>query len=325
MDLPKEVLALKKNTEPKPKLSLKDRPKATKSTVVKLDWRGRAAELISLKLGPTSQTYIDRAMDALTTVWDVTYPIEGRTEEERDKQARRQAQRQQNLRTIAIMCNQAAQMKGTPQERAHKIINALITRKLPDIILLFIEMLVKRSGVSAYYEYRRYESHTAINPNIALANLERMRECHALNGDVLDGEDGEVMFAEAFFGAHDHGEDAAPGEDHARDAPSANDPIPIAAINAEDAELSALGIQQWASAFWRLMTNNPEQNDVLPFAIERVDTGVYRNYTGFTEFCDYRTEQYNARLTREKEEGLKALETVRNTLSSDGFTLPGDK
>lgn len=312
MNLPNEVLSLK-NRKP----SQKPKPKVTQ-----LDWRGRAAELITLKLGKTAQVYLDRAMDSLTTVWEPNFPLDGETEEQRERQARRQAERHKNLTTIATMCDQASKMKGSPQERANKIISALITRKMTDTILLFIESVVRRAGVSAYFEYRRYLSHTAINPEVALANLEQMRQCHALNGEVLEGEDGEALFANAFNAAHDHGESVSPGEDHSRDDAS-NAPIPIAATDTEDAELSALAIQQWASAYWRLMTNNKEEDDVLPFAVERVEPGVYRNYTEFTTFCDYRTESYNARLQRQKLEGLEALEAVRNKIADDGFVLPG--
>lgn len=303
------------------KLSLKKRTPKTTSA----DWRTRAAEIIALKLGPTAQTYIDRAMDSLTVVYENNYPLEGRTEEERDKQARRQAQRMQNFTTISIMCDQASHMKGTPQERARKIIDALINRKLMEVILLFIESLVKRSAVSAYFEYRRYLAHTAVNPEVALANLEQMRECHRLNGEVLEAEDGEVLFADAFQAVHDRSENTAPSEDHTMDAPSADDVMQIAAVDAEDAELSAMAIQQWASAYWRLMTNNKEQADVLPFAIERIEPGVYRNYTEFVPFCDYRTEMYNARMQRQKEEGMAALSALRDKMAQDDFQLPGDK
>lgn len=315
MKLPNEVLSLKNRPNPKPK------PKK----VTQLDWRERAAELITLTLGKTAQTYIDRAMDSLTTVWESNFPLDGETEEQRERQARRQAERHRNLTVISSMCDQASKMKGSPQERANKIISALITRKMIEVILLFVESLVRRAGVSAYFEYRRYLSHTAVNPEIALANLEQMRQSHALNGDVLEGEDGEALFANTFSTVHDAGEDVAPSEDHTRDGASSTDAIPIAATDAEDAELSALAIQQWASAYWRLMTNNKEEEDVLPFAIERVEPGVYRNYTEFTAFCDYRTESYNARLQRQKIEGLEALEAVRNKIVDDGFTLPGDK
>lgn len=307
------------------KLSLRNRKPKPKPKDTPIDWRTKAAELIALKLGPTAQTYIDRAMDSLTVVYENNYPLEGKTEEERDKQARRQAQRMQNFTIIATMCDQASHMKGTPQERARKIIDALINRKLMDVILLFIESLVKRGAVSAYFEYRRYLAHTAVNPDVALANLEEMRECHRRNGEVLEGEDGEKLFADAFQAVHDRSEDTPPSEDHTADAPSANDAIQIAAVDAEDAELSALAIQQWASAYWRLMTNNKEQQDMLPFAIERVDPGVYRNYTDFIAFCDYRTELYNARLQRQKEEGMAALTALRDKMAEDDFILPGDK
>ncbi len=311
MELPKEVLSLKNRTTPKPK-----------TKVTQLDWRKRAAELITLNLGKTAQTYLDRAMDSLTTIWESNFPLDGETEEQRERQARRQAERHRNLTIIASMCDQASRMKGNPQERANKIISALITRKMTDVILLFIESLVRRAGVSAYFEYRRYLAHTAINPEVALANLEQMRQSHALNGDVLEGEDGEEIFANAFNAAHDHGESVSPGEDHARDGASSTDTIPIAATDAEDAELSALAIQQWASAYWRLMTNNKEEADILPFAIERVEPGIYRNYTDFLSFCNYRTESYNARLQKQKLEGLEALEAVRNKIVDDGFTIP---
>lgn len=308
MNLPNEVLSLK-GRKPKTK-------------VQPIDWRQQAAELITLDPGPTAQTYLDRAMDALETVWPNTYPLEGKTEEEREKQARRQELRTQNFTTISIACTQASQMAGTPLVRANKVVNAFIKRKMLDALLLFIESIVKRVAVSAYSEHRRYEAGTAVNPDVALANLERMRECHALNGNVLDGEDGEEMFASAFAAVHDRGEEAAEGEDHSRDTQSANDAIQIAAVSAEDAELAAYAIQQWASAYWRLMTNNKEQADVLPFAIERVEPGVYRNYTDFLSFCNYRTESYNARLQREKVAGLEALESVATRIENDGFNLP---
>lgn len=300
----------------------KTKPKKDKPKVQQLDWRTQAAELITLNPGPTAQTYLDRGMDALETVWDTTYPLEGKTEEERDKQARRQEVRKQHFTVIAAACAQASKMEGTPLIRANKIVGAFIKRKILDVLLLFIESIVKRVAVSAYFEHRRYEAGTAVNPDVALANLERMRECHALNGQVLEGEDGEEMFAAAFNAVHDRGEETAEGEDHARDPQSANDAVPIAATSAEDAELAAYAIQQWASAYWRLMTNNKEQADVLPFAIERVEPGVYRNYTNFLDFSNYRTESYNARLQREKTAGLEALESVAAKMASDGFNLP---
>lgn len=300
----------------------KSKPKREKPKVQQLDWRVQAAELITLDPGPTAQTYLDRAMDALETVWPNTYALDGKTEEERDKQARRQEIRTQNFTTIAAACTQASKMEGTPLIRANKVVTAFIKRKMLDALLLFIESIVKRVAVSAYFEHRRYEAGTAVNPDVAMANLERMRECHALNGNVLDGEDGEEMFAAAFNAVHDHGEEAAESEDHTRDTQSANDAIQIAAVSAEDAELAAYAIQQWASAYWRLMTNNKEQADVLPFAIERVEPGVYRNYTDFLSFSNYRTESYNARLQREKVAGLEALESVAAKMADDGFNLP---
>lgn len=300
----------------------KSKPKKEKPKVQQLDWRVQAAELITLDPGPTAQTYLDRAMDALETVWPNTYALDGKTEEERDKQARRQEIRTQNFTTIAAACTQASKMEGTPLIRANKVVTAFIKRKMLDALLLFIESIVKRVAVSAYFEHRRYEAGTAVNPDVAMANLERMRECHALNGNVLDGEDGEEIFAAAFNAVHDHGEEAAESEDHTRDTQSANDAIQIAAVSAEDAELAAYAIQQWASAYWRLMTNNKEQADVLPFAIERVEPGVYRNYTDFLSFSNYRTESYNARLQREKVAGLEALESVAAKMADDGFNLP---
>lgn len=318
MNLPNEVLSLKNRT-PKAEKPKNSTTKGKK--VVELDWRAKNAELITLDVGKTGQVYIDRAMDSLTTVWDTNYPLDGATEEAREKQALRQLKRKNELGVIAQMCSQAQEMKGTPQERANKIISALITRKMLDVILLFIESMVKRVAVSAYFEHRRYEAGTAVNPDIAMANLERLRECHALNGHVLEGEDGEEMFRGAFDAVHDKGESTWPSENHTLNAPSSTDAIQIAAVDAEDAELSAYAVQQWASAYWRLMTNNKEQADVLPFAIERVEQGVYRNYTEFLPFCDYRTESYQARLQREKLSGLEALEAVRNKIVDDGFTI----
>lgn len=297
-------------------LSLKNRKPSTPKT--KTDWRTALFEIIKLMMSKTAQIYIDRAIDAMSIV----YPRNPNYIPEDEKAAERMARREANMTRIAEYCAQAQKMEGKPQELATKIAVAMTNRKQLDLLAMFLEQLVRRCGTSAYFEYSRYNRGTAYNEDVAIANLERLNECHALNGDdgfaALDNVPGDL------------GEDVAPSEDHSRDAAAASDQIPIAAKDAEDAEAAAYEVQNWCTAYHRLLTNNSGQNGqavhTVAFAIERLDDGSYRNYTDFEAFVTYKEEAYRAKLEESRLTGLNnALEVNRQLMEAaghDGFNVP---
>lgn len=298
------------------KLTLKNRKPSTPKP--KTDWRTPLFEIIKLLMSKTAQIYIDRAIDAMSIV----YPRNPNFIPEDDKAAERLARREANMARIAEYCTQGQNMEGKPQEIATKIAVAMTNRKQLDLLAMFLEQLVRRCGTSAYFEYSRFNRGTAFNEDIAIANLERLNESHALNGD-----DGFTLLDAL---PADLGEDVAPGEDHSRDAPAATDQIPIAAENAENAEAAAYEVQNWATAYHRLLTNNSGQNGqnvhTVPFAIERLDDGSYRNYTDFEAFATYKEEAYRAKLEESRLTGLNnALEVNRQLMEAaghDGFNIP---
>lgn len=297
-------------------LSLKNRKPSTPKT--KTDWRTALFEIIKLMMSKTAQIYIDRAIDAMSIV----YPRNPNYIPEDDKAAERLARREANMARIAEYCAQAQKMEGKPQELATKIAVAMTTRKQLDLLAMFLEQLTRRCATSAYFEYSRYNRGTAYNEDVAIANLERLNECHALNGD-----DGFTVLDNVLA---DLSEDVAPDEDRSRDAPAATDQIPIAAKNAEDAEGAAYEVQNWATAYHRLLTNNSGQNGqnvhTVPFAIERLDDGSYRNYTDFVAFVAYKEEAYRAKLEETRLSGLaNTLEINRQLMEAaghDGFNVP---
>ncbi len=298
------------------KLTLKNRKPSTPKP--ETDWRTPLFEIIKLLMSKTAQIYIDRAIDAMSIV----YPRNPNFTPEDDKAAERLARREANMARIAEYCTQGQNMEGKPQEIATKIAVAMTNRKQLDLLAMFLEQLVRRCGTSAYFEYSRFNRGTAFNEDIAIANLERLNESHALNGD-----DGFTLLGTL---PADLGEDVAPGEDHSRDAPAATDQIPIAAENAENAEAAAYEVQNWATAYHRLLTNNSGQNGqnvhTVPFAIERLDDGSYRNYTDFEAFATYKEEAYRAKLEESRLTGLNnALEVNRQLMEAaghDGFNIP---
>lgn len=298
------------------KLTLKNRKPSTPKP--ETDWRTPLFEIIKLLMSKTAQIYIDRAIDAMSIV----YPRNPNFIPEDDKAAERLARREANMARIAEYCTQGQNMEGKPQEIATKIAVAMTNRKQLDLLAMFLEQLVRRCGTSAYFEYSRFNRGTAFNEDIAIANLERLNESHALNGD-----DGFTLLDTL---PADLGEDVAPGEDHSRDAPAATDQIPIAAENAENAEAAAYEVQNWATAYHRLLTNNSGQNGqnvhTVPFAIERLDDGSYRNYTDFGAFATYKEEAYRAKLEESRLTGLNnALEVNRQLMEAaghDGFNIP---
>jgi len=296
------------------KLTLKNKPSKTK-----IDWRTALFEIIKLLMSKTAQTYIDRAIDAMSII----YPRNPNFIPEDDKAAERLARREANMARIAEYCAQAQKMEGKPQEIATKIAVAMTNRKQLDLLAMFLEQLVRRCGTSAYFEYSRFQRGTAFNEDVAIANLERLNESHALNGD----NDGFIMLDNV---PADLGEDVAPGEDHSRDAPAATDQIPIAAKDAADAEAAAYEVQSWCTAYHRLLTNNSGQNGqnvhTVPFAIERLDDNSYRNYTDFLAFVAYKEEAYRTKLEETRLSGLaNTLEINRQLMEAaghDGFNIP---
>lgn len=300
------------------KLTLKNRKPSKTKTETEIDWRTVLFEIIKLMMSKTAQTYIDRAIDAMSIV----YPRNPNFIPEDDKAAERLARREANMARIAEYCKQGQKMEGKPQEIATKITVAITNRKQLDLLAMFLEQLVRRCGTSAYFEYSRFQRGTAFNEDVAIANLERLNESHALNGD-----DGFTLLDTL---PADLGEDIAPGEDHSRDAPAATDQIPIAAENAENAEAAAYEVQNWATAYHRLLTNNSGQNGqnvhTVPFAIERLDDGSYRNYTDFEAFATYKEEAYRAKLEETRLSGLaNTLEINRQLMEAaghDGFNIP---
>lgn len=298
------------------KLTLKNcKPSAPKA---KIDWRTALFEIIKLMISKTAQTYIDRAIDAMSIV----YPRNPNFTPEDDKAAERLARREANMARIAEYCKQGQRMEGKPQEIASKIAAAMTNRKQLDLLAMFLEQLVRRCGTSAYFEYSRFQRGTAFNEDVAIANLERLNESHALNGD-----DGFALLDNL---PADLGEDVAPSEDHSRDAPAATDQIPIAAKDAEDAEAAAYEVQNWCTAYHRLLTNNSGQNGqnvhTVPFGIERLDDGSYRNYTDFEAFATYKEETYRAKLEEARLSGIaNTLELNRQLMEAaghDGFNIP---
>lgn len=265
-----------------------------------INWKVRNQSIIETKLDATANGYLDRAMFQLETVWEQNYELTGATEEERDRQTHKMAMKQAKLTQISKFCEQGSKLPGTPQQRVLKIIHGMIARKLVETLQLFLESLVKRVGGSAYFEYQRFSQGSAVNKDVAQANLNQLMESLELAGkDPEDAGNFDTQF--------DLGEDAAPEEQYEGDDTDGLNRI--IATSFEDAESAALDVQSWCSAWWRLMTNNPKE-DVLPFGIERINETEYRPHTDFGEFCRFKQEDWKLKQHKKRLSTLAALEAA---------------
>lgn len=278
-----------------------------------INWKVQNQSIIETKLDATANGYIDRAMVQLEKVWENTYELTGATEEERDRQAHRQAMKQAKLHQIAKFCDQGSKLPGTPQQRCLKIIHGMIARKLIETLQLFLESLVKGVGRSAYFEYQRFTQGSAVNKDVAQANLDQLMKSLELAGK--DPED-----AGTFDTQFDLGEDSAPQEDYeGGDEEALNR---IIATSFEDAESAALDVQSWCSAWWRLMTNN-QKEDVLPFGVERINDTEYKSHTDFGAYVRFKQEDWKERQATKRLNALAALQAAARQTSElkDDFDI----
>ena len=224
-------------------------------------------------LSKTAQKYLDKALDALLTVWD-----ERETTNEKD--AQREAKKHAQMTRIAKLIVDADAIKGTPQIRLRSIVKYLSHREERELVQKLMREVLKQSAKAAAFDHSMLNI-GKLNPEVSAAIMAELAASQELAGNEAVPGTQECVF--------DRGE--TPPEQEAYAGTPTYEAI---AYDVKDAEVACIEIQSMCSATYRISAKRPD-GELLPLKIEPIEGTEplkFKNYETFDEFIAREQEIY---------------------------------